>query len=131
MINRRKIVNTNRLLLGFWLIFLTYYTYLKYFSGFDTWNAEYALQVAILVVVTAIIPYYVARWITLKQVEIKRLVIELMLPVILCAIGYTLFYYTRVKPNFPDVTLEQVMPRSLFPGISISLILLMHRLKKN
>lgn len=119
-----------RIQTGLWAVFLIYYTYLKYFAGYNEWNTEYALQVAILVVMTAIAPFYLMKFLSGRTEGSTRWIATLILPIVLCGIGYGLFWYFRVRPNFPDVTLMTVLRRSLFPGISISALLLIPMVMK-
>ncbi|TNE58242.1 MAG: hypothetical protein EP340_06110 [Alphaproteobacteria bacterium] len=113
-----------RLQTGLWVLFLIGYTALKYFAGYNAWNTQYAIQVAILVLMTAVAPFYLSKAVSMRAEGAGRWVMTLVLPVLLCAIGYGLFWYFRVKPSFPDVTLLTVLPRSLLPGLSISVLLL-------
>jgi hypothetical protein len=120
-------MSSTRVQAGLWILFLIIYSYRKYFAGFDAWNTQYAIQVAILVAMTAIIPFYLVKVAIGRMEGSSELLSTLILPTVLCAIGYGIFWYTRVKPSFPDVTLMTVLPRSFFPGIAISVLLLIPR----
>ena len=114
----------HRVQCGLWVLFLVGYTALKYFAGYNAWNTQYAIQVAILVMMTAIVPFYLSKAIVGRSEGAAQWAAALLLPVVLCGLGYALFWYFRVKPSFPDVTLATVMPRSLMPGISIAVLIL-------
>ncbi|TNE36751.1 MAG: hypothetical protein EP347_10200 [Alphaproteobacteria bacterium] len=114
-----------RLQTGLWVLFLIGYTALKYFAGYNAWNTEYAIQVAILVVMTAVAPFYLSKGLVARMDGVGGWLVTLVTPVVLCAIGYALFWYFRVKPSFPDVTLMTVLPRSLLPGLSITVLVLL------
>jgi hypothetical protein len=120
-------MSSARVQMGLWILFLIFYTHRKYFAGYDAWNTEYAIQVAILVIMTAIAPFYLVKFAVGRMEGSSKLLSTLILPSVLCAIGYGVFWYTRVRPSFPDVTLMQVLPRSLLPGIAISVLLLIPR----
>ena len=108
-----------------WIVFLGYYGVINYSAGSDSWDSEYATQVALLVFVTAVFPYYLTRWLTGNLVKSYLWFEALFLPVVFCAIGYALFYYLQLGPWFVEVTLVQVLLRSFFPGIVISILLLL------
>lgn len=123
-------MNVKRLQIILWIVFLTYYSYLKYFAALDTWDTEYFIQVAILVILTAVAPFYLAQWLSKQFEGSTQIAVTVISPLILCAIGYASFYYTRVKPSFPDVTLTEVLPRSFLPGIAIAILLMIPVLVK-
>ena len=105
-----------------WWVFLIYYTAYKYLVALQVWNLEYAIQVGLLVIMTAIIPYYFTKFTLLRLSKPALFFAATLLPALLALIGYAVFYYTRVLPNFPDVTLNQVLPRSIFPGVCMALM---------
>jgi hypothetical protein len=111
-----------------WLVFFIIYAIYKYVGSLQVWDPEFFVQVAILVVLTALIPYYVSRALAHKLTDPAKLITTIILPLALCALGYTIFYYTRVKPNFPNVSLTgDVLPRSFLPGFVMTALFLLER----
>jgi len=106
-------------------LFLIYYIYDKYMaSPPDTFNFTYAKIVAVIVLFTAIIPFIISYF-SLKLLKgAWSYVFALILPVFCSALGYATFFYLFIAPNSSQVELMQVVPRSLIPGLAISLILI-------
>ncbi len=108
-----------------WWGFFIYYSIYKYLASLQVWEPEFAVQVAILALMTAFVPYYLTRLAIYKASGTMRLIAILFLPLAFCAIGYVVFYYTRIVPFFDGVSLQNdVMLRSIFPGVMITGILL-------
>ena len=105
-----------------WFIFLIGYTAYKYLAGLQSWNTGYAIQVAIIALLTAVIPYYATRFVVVRQSPGVATSSLIFMPTVLAVIGYGIFYVVFVRPNFPDVTAAQVMPRGVLPGVCISAI---------
>jgi hypothetical protein len=106
-----------------WFIFLIGYTAYKYLAGLQSWNTGYAIQVAIIALLTAVIPYYATRFAISRQSFAVATSSLIFMPTVLAVIGYGIFYVVFVRPNFPEVTAAQVMPRGLTPGVCVSVIL--------
>jgi hypothetical protein len=104
-----------------WWGFFVYYSIYKYVVSLQVWDPDFAVQVAFLSLMTAFVPYYLARF-GLNTVEgLHRVIGMLILPLTLCALGYAVFYYTRIVPYFDGVSLlNDVLPRSIFPGIMLT-----------
>ena len=108
-----------------WWLFFIYYAAFKYLVALQSWDAGYAVQVAILVLITAFVPYYLTRLVAFRFEGALKIAAIIILPLSLCAAGYAIFYYTRIQPFFEGVSLQNdVMPRSFFPGLMITGLLL-------
>ena len=111
-----------------WGSFFIYYTVYKYLASLQIWDSEFAVQVAILSLMTAFVPYYATRLALHCAPRSYQLAVTLIFPLMFCAIGYIVFYYTRIVPFFDGVSLRiDVMPRSIFPAIVISLLFLIEQ----
>jgi hypothetical protein len=106
-----------------WFGFLAYYTATKFSAGGAAYSHAYALQVAIIVALTAIVPFYASSRIA-RAVPRLKLWALLLLPASLAMAGYAAFFFTFIAPNFPDIAAIQVISRGLLPGIVISALLL-------
>lgn len=106
-----------------WLTFLVIYIGHKFLAGGGGISTNYAIQVAIIVVLTALIPFYVTSRLGHLLVRI-RVAIFAVLPVGLAMAGYATFYFVFIAPNFPEVAAADVIVRGITPGIVISAILL-------
>jgi hypothetical protein len=106
-----------------WILFLIYDTASKYLAAFSGWNTGYAIQVAIIVVATAILPFYLTRF--GARLWQNQFALLLLAPSCLAMLGYAGFFFVFIQPNFAEVTALQVIPRGLFPGLVITFILLM------
>lgn len=115
--------NISKIQTGLWLAFLIYFTAAKYLAAFSGWNLAYAIQVGIIVVLTALIPFYATKWLA-NLTPIAKL-FKIIMPSLLAVAGYTGFFFVFIQPNFPEATLAAVAVRGLFPGLVISFILLL------
>jgi len=104
-----------------WGLFLIYYCGSKYFAGYQGYSHAYLFQVGLIVMLTAILPYYMTR--LLMTVERLRVAGILLAPSLLSMAGYGAFFIAFIAPNFPDVPAAAVILRGLVPGIVITLIL--------
>jgi hypothetical protein len=110
-----------------WFGFLAYYTATKFSAGGAAYSHAYALQVAIIVALTAIVPFYASSYASsriARAVPRLKLWALLLLPASLAMAGYAAFFFTFIAPNFPDIAAIQVISRGLLPGIVISALLL-------
>lgn len=104
-----------------WILFMVYYCLSKFFAGYQGYSHAYLLQVVLIVSLTAVVPFYLSRW--LMQFNTIRLPAVFVLPSVLAMSGYAGFFAVFIAPNFPDVPAFAVIVRGLLPGIAISLIL--------
>jgi hypothetical protein len=110
-----------------YLIFLAVYSWQKYRAAAPaSFNQGYAINVAILVTLTAIVPYVVARLAMSMTSGAGRLASAVLVPTFMAAGGFATFFFVFIAPNFPQVELMTVLPRSLTPGGVIAVILLIH-----
>jgi hypothetical protein len=112
-------------------LFLVYYIYDKYMGAApEAFNIAYAKTVAIIVLLTAILPFIISYF-SIKAVKgAGSYILALLLPTICSALGYAVFFYQFIAPFTSEVELMQVVPRSLIPGLAISLILIATALLK-
>ena len=106
-----------------WLVFLFGYSVYKYLAGLQTWNTGYAIQVVIIVALTAAIPYYITKFVVGRQSINIAIGTSLIMPTVLAVLGYGVFFVLFIQKNFPDMTAMQVLPRGLLPGACMSIIL--------
>lgn len=105
-----------------WFGFLLYYAAAKYLAGGVDYSHAYAFQVAIIVTLTAIIPFYLAS--RLGSVVPKgKIAILLIAPTMLSVGGYAAFFLVFIAPNFPDVPMAGVVSRGVIPGALMSALL--------
>lgn len=110
---------------GLWWVFVLYYAGTKYLAGYQGWNLGYAIQVGLIVTLTSLIPYYLTATMVKVFNPSRRIVALVLMPVMLALSGYAAFYLVFIQPNFPNVTMSQVVPRGIFPGVIISALLLL------
>jgi ABC-type sugar transport system permease subunit len=109
--------------------FLIFYTAQKYLAAAPAvFSPAYTLSTAIIVLLTALLPL-AAAWLISKTMPGRALSLgaAAILPVILAALGLTLYWAVYLKPSF-GVPLELVLPRALFPGVSLGVLLVALRL---
>lgn len=107
-----------------WGAFLLYYCASKFLAGYQGYSHAYAIQVSIIVLATAILPYYATLW--MQRVARRGwLPVTLFLPSLLAMSGYAAFFYIFIAPNYPDITASAVIPRGLMPGLAISAIMVL------
>ena len=106
---------------GLWLSFLVYYCASKFFAGYQGYSHAYLIQVVIIVLLTALLPYYLSKG--LLKLERAKAAIIALAPSLLAMAGYAGFFFVFIKPNYPSMAAEQVIVRGLLPGVVISLIL--------
>ncbi len=110
--------------IGF-LIFLPIYGYLK-FAVAPAMMAQpgYMMTTALLVIMTAVIPYFLS-WFLVQKIEgYARYGAALVLPLVLGAAGLATYYFLIIVPMETPLTLAKVLPRSITPGVVLGLILL-------
>lgn len=108
-----------------WIVFIFYYFSAKYFvGGFTGFSVGYLVSVAILVMLTAVIPFYTAKWLTQRTPGMTAFATALILPIALTAVGLSLYFVVFIAPNYPSITLPGIIHRALEPGIAISILLL-------
>lgn len=108
------------------LLFLVVYTFQKYVAvpqqGFDP---RYAINVGIIVALTAILPYLITKFVMRSGSMVSRITMVMVLPIVISTIGFAIYYFLFIAPNFADVPIKAVLPRSAFPGITVSAILIL------
>jgi hypothetical protein len=110
--------------LGF-AIFLVVYSYFKYVAVPSMMGqTTYIITTSLVVLMTAIIPFYVTYFLTKKASSPSRYVLASLMPLILSGIGLSIYFYLFIAPNAPGMGVAQVLPRAILPGLVMGAILL-------
>lgn len=113
-----------RLQLTGWIIFLFYYFAAKYFvGGFTGFSINYLVSVIVLVLLTAVVPFYVSQWLTRGSQANLKIIAALVAPVALTMLGLSLYFVAFIAPNFPNITLTSILHRAIEPAIAISALM--------
>lgn len=113
-----------RLQLTGWIIFLFYYFAAKYFvGGFTGFSVNYLVSVIILVLLTAVVPFYISQWLTRSSQANLKIIAALVAPVALTMLGLSLYFIAFIAPNFPNITLPSILHRAIEPAIAISALM--------
>ncbi len=108
-----------------WIAFLVIYFAQKYVADMkEDFQLGYLINVGILVMLTTVIPYYLTRLGMRIFSGNARAATALILPVTFSAIGLAVFFFIFIKPYVPGLSLMAILPRSLIPGIIMTIILL-------
>ena len=117
-------MTAQRICTAAWLIFLVYYFAAKYFvGGFTGFSVNYLVSVIVLVLLTAVFPYYASRWLASKLSGAGNVAARLVLPLSLVAGGLSLFFVVFIAPNFPTIELAKILYRAIEPAVAISVLL--------
>jgi len=109
---------------GFW-VFLIIYTYLKYAVAFEQLTSlNFVLSTAVMILLTAVLPYTLSYYFLKKRRGFRRYMLAFFGPLILGAIGLALYFYIFIAPSGAPVSIVQVLPRSVTPGLIMGTILL-------
>lgn len=107
-------------------IFLIFYSYFKYVAVPSMMGqTTYILTTSVLVLITAIIPFYAAYFLAKKASPPICYLLASLMPLVFSGIGLAIYFYLFIAPNAPDMGVTQVLPRALLPGLvmgAISLI---------
>lgn len=98
----------------------------KFIAGGQPASLAYLLQVAILVTLTAVLPYVFARLLA-RIAGGARTAVQLLAPSLFACLGYATFFVVFIAPYAPDVPALAVIPRGLLPGAIITALLLLQR----
>lgn len=108
-----------------WIIFIFYYFTAKYFvGGFTGFSVGYLISVIMLVMMTAVIPFYTAKWLVDKSEKLAQFGFALLLPILLTGAGLSVYFVIFIAPNYPAITLPGILHRAIEPGVAISILLL-------
>lgn len=107
------------------IIFLAIYGYMKYTAVPQLMGqSQYIITTAVVIFLTAIIPFFVSYFVGRNLRSTPRYLVLGLLPLLLCAIGLATYFFLFIAPNAPGVSIMQVLPRAIIPGIVMSVILL-------
>lgn len=101
---------------------LAAYTLLKYTAGQQPFSVPYALQVLIIVTLTALLPWVLTR-LAERFLPGLRWPARLVLPTALACSGYAVFFVVFIAPVAPDVPAGAVVPRGVLPGLVMTILL--------
>lgn len=124
-------MTAHRLQTALWAVFLIYYFAAKYFvGGFTGFSVSYLVSVIILVALTAVVPYYAARWVSGKLEDAAKIASVLLVPTVMTCVGLSLYFLLYIAPSYPNIQLPNIIHRAFEPGIAISLLLLIPSIAK-
>ena len=111
--------------IGF-ILFLAIYSYIKYTAMPNLMgSSQYILTTMLVVLLTAIIPYIVTYILTRKGGSLGQYMTAGLLPLLLCAAGLATYFYLFIAPNAPGMSVTEVLPRAVVPGLVMGVILLL------
>jgi hypothetical protein len=104
-------------------IFLIAYSYFKYAAVPSMMGqSTYILTTALVVLMTAIIPFYVTYFLAKAASSPSCYLIASLMPLVLSGIGLAIYFYIFIAPNAPGMGVAQVLPRALLPGLVMGAI---------
>ena len=107
-------------------IFVIVYGYFKYTAVPQLMGqSQYILTTGIVVVLTAIVPFFLSYFIGRNVTSNARYLVLGLLPLILCAAGLATYFYLFIAPNAPGMSVLQVLPRAVVPGLVMGALLLL------
>ncbi|WP_262694369.1 hypothetical protein [Kordiimonas aquimaris] len=106
-----------------WLFFAAYFASKYFVSGFTGFSWGYLLSVVVLCILTALLPWYGAKWIVSKMQGAGHIMTALVLPVALTTLGLSIFFLAFIAPNYPTIELANIIHRALMPGAAITVLL--------
>lgn len=107
--------------------FLVFYSGQKYLAAAPaTFNLTYVISVIVLVALTALIPLAIAA-VAMRVMPGKalKLVSAAILPLAAAGAGFWIYWAVYLNPAF-GVPMEVVMPRAVFPGVSLGVLMGAH-----
>ena len=107
---------------GLWIVFLICYVLSRFLAGSNGYSHAYATQVAITIVLTAILPYYLTRQFA-TSFQSRALLLTAGLPSLIAMAGYAAFFVGFIAPYNSDITAAAVVIRGLLPGLAVTTIL--------
>ena len=107
-------------------LFLLVYSYFKYTAvPSQMGDPMYIATTALVVILTAVIPFFMARYLANKASAPKNYILAAVVPLALSALGLAIYFYVFIAPNAPGMAVTQVLPRAIVPGLVMSALLLM------
>jgi lipoprotein signal peptidase len=106
------------------LVFLVIYSVLKYQAVPELMGqATYMQTTAIMVILTAVLPYGIGFFLTRKTSGNTQILLAFVTPLILCIVGLATYFYIYIAPNAPGLAVTKVLPRAILPGLIMGAIL--------
>ena len=110
---------------GFMLFFIVY-GYFKYTAvPQQMGQAAYIVTTGVVLLLTAIIPFFASHFAIRNMTSNMRYVIAGVLPLTLCGIGLATYFFVFIAPNAPGISVMQVLPRAIVPGLVMGVLLLL------
>ena len=110
--------------LGF-ALFLIVYSAVKYQAvPSQMGQSTYIFTTIILVVLTALIPYLIGLSMAAKVKLGHPFVTAIIVPFLLSAGGLAVYFFLYIKPVAPGMSVTQVLPRAVIPGLCLSALVL-------
>jgi len=109
--------------IAWWLFFAAYFASKYFVGGFTGFSWDYLLSVVILCTLTALLPWFGAKWMIGKMEGAGRIAATLALPVALTTLGLSIFFMLFIAPNYPTIELANIIHRALMPGAAITVLL--------
>jgi len=117
-------------LVGF-LIFLVLYSVSKYQAVPSLMGqASYITSTSILIILTAVAPYALSIAALNGRNGNEKWVLAIGLPLALSALGLATYFHVFIRPNFADISIFSVLPRSLTPGLIMGCLLTLREFLK-
>lgn len=116
--------------LVFWLastVFFVIYAAQKYLAvPQESFNPAYITSTSIVVFMTALLPFCLAWFLKSRFHKPVSIIIALIVPGVLAAIGFASYWYFFILSFAPDIAVTTVLPRALMPGLIMGVILTYH-----
>lgn len=108
------------------IIFLVVYGYFKYTAVPQLMGqTQYILTTGVVIVLTAIVPFFSSYFIGRNLTSTARYLVLGLLPLMLCALGLATYFYLFIAPSTPSMSVMQVLPRAIAPGLAMGGLLLL------
>ncbi|WP_299192113.1 hypothetical protein [uncultured Erythrobacter sp.] len=103
---------------GLYGVFLLAFGAYKYLiAAPPEFSIGYMVSVAILVVLTGVIPFVVAAWLAGKMPSpAGQWVVAIAVALIVCCAGYASYWALFIAPTGADVPMQAVALRGIYPG---------------
>ena len=102
-------------------LFLAVYSTLKYQAvPSQMGQSAYIKTTIILVILTAIIPYLIGLFMAAKVKLGHPFAMAIVVPFALSVIGLAAYFFMYIQPFAPGMSVTQVLPRAIIPGLCLS-----------
>lgn len=102
-------------------LFLAVYSTLKYQAvPSQMGQSAYIKTTIILVILTAIIPYFIGLFMSAKVKLGHPFAVAIIAPFALSVAGLAAYFFMYIQPFAPGMSVTQVLPRGVIPGLCLS-----------